>query len=560
MISWLKGRFKGVEKSKNENNMEAVIASMLYFIVNKITSSAEVESLNTKVKKYTSKPLKEQIANLPSFYLFLEQYLADYHPSQKYSRKSLRSIVQRDYKPITQLGNCQLIFEAQDKQGVLLARLFLVKMSEKAYTFLGASGENLFLSLKEWLHHIPDSTYLPVPQLPDEPLPASYFEWTNLLCKISHSIFFEVETRFNEDFAKSFYDATYNELAYNYKGLENFPTIIKLLPNKLLDEEKISLLSKQQLNTMLLEKVDFLQNINDEVTEKNNQIRLQKEQLEKERKKLEDAQKVINVQNEKLRQSNTLLEDKVEQRTNQLNSAFQKLLQANKELDLFVYRTAHDLKGPIARFLGLCLLAQYEDEKPHLPDYILKLESCAMEMNHVLSLLLRSSEITNRKIEESKIDISAAIREVWNGLSMQMNTSGIQFQINISPDAEIITDPELLKILLENLIANAIQYKDPEKSDNFIQLVVGNEPGNGIVLLVKDNGLGIEKNLENHIFDMFFRGNIHSKGPGLGLYEAKCIVEKLNGEISLLGSEPNVTTFKILLSSADNHWVKAMVS
>lgn len=560
MIRWLKDKFGRKVGLKSENDIEAVVASMLFFIVNKITSSEEVESLSRKIKQFTAKPLKEQIEKLPSFYLFLEQYLADYHPSQKYSRKALRSAIQRDYKQIAQLENFQLIFESQEKQEVLLGRLFLLKMSEKAYTFLGASGENIFVSLREWLHKVPESTSAPIPQVPEEPLPVTYPEWASLLSKISHSIFFEVESRFNEDFARSFYDATYNELAANYKGLENFPSMIKLLPNKLLDEEKINLLSKQQLNAMLLDKVDYLQKINDEITEKNIQIKLQKEQLEKERKKLEEAQNLIKVQNEKLRQSNILLEDKVEERTKQLNSAFQKLLQANKELDLFVYRTAHDLKGPIARVLGLCQFAQYEEEKPNLPDYIRKLENCALEMNHILSMLLRSSEINNRKIEESNIHIHSLVREVWTELSKRMDASGMDFILDVPEEVEIVSDRYLMKILLENLLSNAIQYRDREKKPNIVQLVFEKEAEFGTVLLIKDNGLGIDQGLENNIFDMFFRGSLISKGPGLGLYEAKCIIKKLKGEISLLRSDPNTTTFKIFLSSNNDHWLRESVN
>ena len=92
----------------------------------------------------------------------------------------------------------------------------------------------------------------------------------------------------------------------------------------------------------------------------NKQLRLQKSELEEQHQALEQARGEIEVMNKRLQAANVNLEQIVDTRTEELRRANSDLVQANENLDLFIYRASHDLRGPIARLKGLAQIARLE--------------------------------------------------------------------------------------------------------------------------------------------------------------------------------------------------------
>jgi signal transduction histidine kinase len=101
-----------------------------------------------------------------------------------------------------------------------------------------------------------------------------------------------------------------------------------------------------------------------------------------------------------------------------------------------------------------------------------------------------------------------------------------------------------LLIIFNNIISNAVRYRDRWKPDCFLQINITVTAEEAFITF-KDNGVGIAPAYLDKIFKMFFRANADSKGSGLGLYIVKSAVEKLGGEITVSSEVGEGTSFAI---------------
>jgi signal transduction histidine kinase len=109
----------------------------------------------------------------------------------------------------------------------------------------------------------------------------------------------------------------------------------------------------------------------------------------------------------------------------------------------------------------------------------------------------------------------------------------------------------MIKIILENLVENSIQFSTPYKP--YITLRAY-QIASDCIIEVEDNGQGVQKDLGDRIFDMYFRGSERSKGNGLGLYIVKKAVEKLKGSIMADTSVIAGSRFIITFPMHDDRW------
>jgi signal transduction histidine kinase len=103
-----------------------------------------------------------------------------------------------------------------------------------------------------------------------------------------------------------------------------------------------------------------------------------------------------------------------------------------------------------------------------------------------------------------------------------------------------------LERIIRNLTLNALQYQDQKKLQTFIQFRISPFK-NGVIVEIKDNGIGIPFHIQNHLFRMFFKGTNLSNGLGLGLYTVKQCVDKLQGYITVDSKEMEGTTFTVFI-------------
>ena len=227
----------------------------------------------------------------------------------------------------------------------------------------------------------------------------------------------------------------------------------------------------------------------------------------------------------------------------------QELIYKNTELDTFVYRASHDLRGPISSLLGLYQIVQFEIKDEKALDFFDMFNKQILRLNEIILALINLTKIKESKASETSINFTSIVNDAIDSLRHLDEFSQIKFSVSVNVKKEFRSDKGLITTIIQNLIENTIKYSS-KKSDAYTIINIKSTSRDVLVIRVEDNGIGISKEIQPKIFDMFFRGHEISKGSGLGLYILKNAVEKLNGKIDL-ESQPGVgTNFTIELPYA----------
>ncbi|MEO1051520.1 MAG: PAS domain-containing sensor histidine kinase [Bacteroidota bacterium] len=208
------------------------------------------------------------------------------------------------------------------------------------------------------------------------------------------------------------------------------------------------------------------------------------------------------------------------------------LAKTNEELDRFVYSTSHDLRAPLMSILGLINLTQKSENLDEIMSCLDMMKDRVEILDAFIKEIIDYSRNTRTKVLKETIHLKPMIEEVIKGLEYMDNVEEVIFEQNINEEDTLVTDPSRLKIILNNLISNAIKYRDKYKKPSIVAISFV-ENGKAPQIIIEDNGQGIEEGVQSKIFDMFFRASENSKGSGLGLYIVKEMIEKIKGDISL---------------------------
>jgi PAS domain S-box-containing protein len=196
---------------------------------------------------------KVRIQELPRIYLLLEQYLTDLDPVRTLTRADLRERTRSTFSGLTDEPSFRIVFESPERQELLLCRSFLLEVLDRGMHVLG-EGSRLS-AVKAWIRQAPVPATGTSPLAPfagepssssmkgfrgpaDLPRPANDTEWMAALVAASPNIFEQLHVGLGEATAR-IYDGAYTEMANRYGGLETFPTVVRLLPDGLLDAERI---------------------------------------------------------------------------------------------------------------------------------------------------------------------------------------------------------------------------------------------------------------------------------------------------------------------------------
>ena len=283
------------------------------------------------------------------------------------------------------------------------------------------------------------------------------------------------------------------------------------------------------------------------VAEKTQEISSQKKQLEVAFHEISEQKNQIQVANKELKKVNVTLEQKVEERTAKLKATLLQLLQTNKELDTFIYRSSHDLKGPISRLIGLVNLAKMENDQESIYRNLHLIQFTAHRMNKMLDKLMNVHSINSESIEYERFNVNEFLEEVRGRLRGIPGEESAYIIFKVDADQMMVSDQTLLGIIVENILENAIQFQNPSEDVFSIIKLELKADEEFIRIKISDNGAGIGEDHKDKIFDMFYRGSELSKGNGLGLYLVKKASEKLNGQIHFKSEPGNITSFTIIL-------------
>lgn len=222
------------------------------------------------------------------------------------------------------------------------------------------------------------------------------------------------------------------------------------------------------------------------------------------------------------------------------------LIKLNKELDGFVYSTAHDLRAPISTVLGLIDIIERENIASGINIYVSLLKKSIDRLDLFISDLILYAHNSRQEISFDAIDFSYVLHTALSELTLVSYADKVHKIIEVDTCRDFISDPYRLKIILRHIIANAMQYADLKKNDPFVKITITVNLHHAIIS-IQDNGIGMKPSTVEQIFEMFYKGTVHSKGSGLGMYIVKDTVQKIGGSIEVSSELHIGTEVKIVI-------------
>lgn len=253
------------------------------------------------------------------------------------------------------------------------------------------------------------------------------------------------------------------------------------------------------------------------------------------------------------------LERQVRERTEALHDMNDELMGKNRELEQFAYVTSHDLQEPLRKIrMFTSVLQRNEDESSERSDYLTKIEFSASRMIHLIQDLLNYSSLKEKSRDFVPTDLSRIVQHVLQDFDLLIQEKGAILTISSLPSIDAV--PLQMTQLFYNLISNALKFSRPGETPA-ISITAGNLSPDEVHrlklpatasytrILVRDNGIGFNKDYSERIFEIFQRLHTqdHYQGNGIGLALCRKVVINHNGLIIPHSEEGKGTTFEITL-------------
>lgn len=209
---------------------------------------------------------------------------------------------------------------------------------------------------------------------------------------------------------------------------------------------------------------------------------------------------------------------------------------SNKELELFTYAASHDLQAPLRQITSALTLMT--DEVGELPEVVQEYMDIATESairaQQLIRALLEYSRVDARTRALKPVSLESALQDALLDLEQPIAESAAEIDVDIESVPRVMGEPTLIRQLLANLIGNAIKYRRADVSPR-VRVDWRPMESEFVEILVTDNGIGVDEQFTEAVFELFRRLHPNSEysGTGLGLAMVKKIVESFGGRIRL---------------------------
>jgi PAS domain S-box-containing protein len=238
-------------------------------------------------------------------------------------------------------------------------------------------------------------------------------------------------------------------------------------------------------------------------------------------------------------------EDEIERLNQELQRRSAELAGSNKELEAFAYSVSHDLRAPLRHMAGYAELLQKNaasilDEKGKR--YMMTIQESAKRMGVLIDDLLAFSRIGRAETRETMVSLEQLVREAQS--EVRQETVGRNITWRIGPLPDLHGDRSMLRLALVNLISNAVKFTRT-RPEPVIEIGSTEERKNGVVVFVRDNGVGFDMKYIDKLFGVFQR--LHRteefEGTGIGLATVQRIVHRHGGQVWAEGLVGTGATF-----------------
>jgi signal transduction histidine kinase len=217
-----------------------------------------------------------------------------------------------------------------------------------------------------------------------------------------------------------------------------------------------------------------------------------------------------------------------------------------------IYQVTHDLRAPLMSLQGLINLLKSDVKRERFNEYIGFMENSIQKMDASISQIINPSKDQSKpEIVTQEVDFKKLIDESLFSLRFMEEAESVHINVSVQDSGLFLSDYLRLLSIFNNMISNAIRYRDRSKN-SFLHIDVSFIKGRAIIVFA-DNGIGIAESFQSKIFNKLFRVNRDHRGTGLGLHIVRRSIKKLGGDIKLSSSLGKGTTFTIkipnLLSS-----------
>ena len=219
----------------------------------------------------------------------------------------------------------------------------------------------------------------------------------------------------------------------------------------------------------------------------------------------------------------------------------------------FVSNVSHEMKTPIAVIKNYAQMLKNDNlpvEKRR--EYVEAIEASAVRLSNLITNILKLNKLENQRIvpELGEYDVCRQLCDCILQFDEQLEEKEIQLEVELEDSAIVYGDENLMELVWNNLISNAVKFTEPGGNVKITQ----KSDAAGVKVSVSDTGCGMSKECIRHIFDKFYQGDTsHSReGNGLGMALVKRVIELMDGEIQVTSQEGKGSTFLVILKNGDN--------
>ncbi|MFC5282742.1 ATP-binding protein [Pedobacter alpinus] len=224
----------------------------------------------------------------------------------------------------------------------------------------------------------------------------------------------------------------------------------------------------------------------------------------------------------------------------------EELRSAYSELDKFAYSVSHDIRGPLVGLSGGISLALDTNNIDEIKDILRMMSKSVDKLDKFIINMHDYYSLERGKLKITSIDFNEIAKDLKDVYEIYAKSLAINFSITVSQEEDFWSDKINVNLILNNLIGNAIKYQRLECENKKVDVAITVLKGFATIK-VSDNGHGIEEKYHDQIFTLFFRAHYYNVGSGLGLFNVKSAINKLNGKISVDSAVNHGSTFTAII-------------